>query len=117
MRLKCDSWEKSSIVRCKRVLGVSLLLPLMLAACGEEKVAEVPVRPVKAMVVPQPVTWRTLTYSGVIAPRIESALGFRVSGKIVGRSVNAGDRVTAGQEIARLDEKDLKLAENSAANP
>ena len=47
-------------------------------------------------------------------PRIESALGFRVPGKIVERSVNVGDRVEVGQVIARLDETDLKLAENSA---
>ena len=73
-----------------------------------------PVRPVKAMIVPAPAPDRVLTYSGVIAPRIESTLGFRVSGKIVERFVNVGDRITAGQKIARLDEVDLKLAENSA---
>ena len=57
---------------------------------------------------------RTLTYSGVVRPRIESAVGFRVAGKIVERSVNVGDRVEVDQVIARLDETDLKLAENSA---
>ena len=87
---------------------------ILLAGCGEEKVAEVLVRPVKAMVVPEPVTERVLTYSGVIAPRIESTLGFRVSGKIVERYVNVGQHVQAGQKIAKLDEKDLKLAEHSA---
>jgi RND family efflux transporter MFP subunit len=55
-----------------------------------------------------------LTYSGVVRPRIESALGFRVPGKIVARSVNVGDKIDVGQEIARLDETDLKLAENAA---
>jgi RND family efflux transporter MFP subunit len=57
---------------------------------------------------------RTLTYSGVVRPRIESAIGFRVGGKIVERAVNVGDRVKVGQLIARLDDTDLKLAENSA---
>jgi RND family efflux transporter MFP subunit len=37
-----------------------------------------------------------------------------VAGKIVERSVNVGDRVEVGQVIARLDETDLILAENSA---
>ena len=97
-----------------RTLTAVLLLPLGLAACGEAKRAEVPVRPVKAMIVPAPAQDRVLTYSGVIAPRIESTLGFRVSGKIVERFVNVGDRIAAGQKIARLDEVDLKLAENSA---
>ncbi len=66
------------------------------------------------MVVPAPVMERTLTYSGVLVARIESTLGFRVSGKVIERYVNAGDRVTAGQKIARLDDKDFRLAENSA---
>jgi membrane fusion protein, multidrug efflux system len=114
MRLKYDENEISSFVNRKLRLGLLLMLPLALAACMEERAAEVPVRPVKAMIVPAPVSERTLTYSGVIAPRIESQLGFRVSGKIVERYVNAGDTVTAGQKIARLDEKDIKLAENSA---
>jgi multidrug efflux system membrane fusion protein len=114
MRLKCDNSEKASFVTRKPGLLGLLALPLLLAACGEQKAADVPVRPVKAMIVPAAVTDRTLAYSGVIAPRIESTLGFRVSGKIVERYVNTGDQVTAGQPIARLDEKDIKLAENSA---
>src|SRR5262249_8301986 len=56
----------------------------------------------------------TLTYSGVVRPRIESALGFRVPGKIVERTVNVGDRVEIDQVIARLDDTDLKLAASSA---
>ncbi len=114
MRLKCDKCDSSSSVIRMRTLTAVLLLPLGLAACGEAKRAEVPVRPVKAMIVPAPAQDRVLTYSGVIAPRIESTLGFRVSGKIVERFVNVGDRIAAGQKIARLDEVDLKLAENSA---
>ena len=114
MRPKCDERENLSFVSRSRWLAPAVLLPLGLACCGEAKVAEVPVRPVKAMIVPAALPDRVLTYSGVIAPRIESALGFRVPGKIVERYVNVGDRVTAGQKIARLDEVDLKLAENSA---
>ncbi|MDX2263542.1 MAG: efflux RND transporter periplasmic adaptor subunit [Hyphomicrobiales bacterium] len=54
---------------------------------------------------------RVLRYSGVIRPRIESALGFRVSGKLMERLVNTGDRVEQGQVLARIDPVDLKLAE------
>ena len=68
----------------------------------------------KVAVVAPATQGRTLTYSGVVRPRIESALGFRVAGKIVERAVNVGDRVEVGQVIARLDETDLKLAENAA---
>lgn len=114
MRLKCDESEKSFFVSCKAGLAVLLVLGLGLSGCSEEKAAEVHVRPVKAMIVAAPLSERILTYSGVISPRIESTIGFRVSGKIVERYVNVGDQVTAGQKIARLDEADMKLAENSA---
>ena len=114
MRQKSDKYEKTSLASRKGVLSAAVLLPLALAGCSNEKVSEVPARPVKVMVVPKPVTERALSYSGVIAPRIESTLGFRVSGKIMERFVNVGDTVKAGQKIAQLDEKDLQLAENSA---
>jgi multidrug efflux system membrane fusion protein len=85
------------------------------AGCrGEAAVEAEVVRPVKVAVVAAAPTGRTLTYSGVVRPRVESALGFRVGGKIVERAVNVGDRVEVGQLIARLDDTDLKLAENSA---
>ncbi len=114
MRLNRDKNDNSSFVTRNRGAWIVLVLPLALAACEEPKLAQEQIRPVKAIVVPAEVTDRTLTYSGVVAPRIESTLGFRVSGKIVERYVNTGDQVTAGQKIARLDEKDLKLGENSA---
>ena len=110
MRLKSDKSQFSSLISKVTII----LVPLALAACNEPKAAQEPVRPVKAFVVPAPQAERTLTYSGVIAPRIESQLGFRVAGKIMERFVNVGDRVSASQRIARLDEQDLKLAENSA---
>ena len=93
------------------VLGIAALL----AGCkGEAAVKEESIRPVKVAVVEAGTPARTLTYSGVVRPRIESALGFRVPGKIVARLVNVGDRVAVDQEIARLDETDLRLAENAA---
>lgn len=102
--------EKSVITRVA-ILGVLALL----AGCkAETAVHEQPVRPVKVAVVEAGSQGRTLTYSGVVRPRIESALGFRVPGKIVARSVNVGDRIEVDQVIARLDDTDLKLAENAA---
>jgi membrane fusion protein, multidrug efflux system len=80
-------------------------------AAMEEKEA---VRPVKVAIVAEAPQGRTLTFSGVVRPRIESNIGFRVGGKIVERAVNVGDRVKVGQLIARLDDTDLKLAEGSA---
>jgi multidrug efflux system membrane fusion protein len=96
---------------------MALVVPLLavMAGCkGEAKVDQEAVRPVKVTVVAAGAPGRTLAYSGVVRPRIESAMGFRVAGKIVERAVNVGDRVKVGQLIARLDDTDLRLAENSA---
>jgi len=85
------------------------------AGCKDEAyMKEESVRPVKVAIVELSDGGRTLTYSGVVRPRIESALGFRVPGKIVARLVNVGDRVEVEQTIAQLDETDLKLAESAA---
>ena len=42
-------------------------------------------------------------FVGVVRARYENDLGFRVGGKIVTRVVNVGDRVHAGDLVARLD--------------
>jgi multidrug efflux system membrane fusion protein len=112
-----DSQKSSSHFRHRSVISASLivLVALTVTACrSEEPVFEKVVRPVKAVVVHQQVGEIVRTFSGDIRPHTESALGFRVAGKIVARSVNVGDRVTAGQVIARLDDTDLVLTQNSA---
>ena len=53
-------------------------------------------------------------YTGVIHARTESDLAFRVGGKIVARLVNAGERVTRGQPLLRIDPTDFELALSSA---
>ena len=100
-----------------RMTGLLLILGFAagLAGCrGEAAVSQESARPVKVARIAAASPKRTLTYSGVVRPRVESALGFRVPGKIIARSVNVGDRIEVEQTIARLDETDLKLAENAA---
>jgi RND family efflux transporter MFP subunit len=53
-------------------------------------------------------------FVGVVRARYETDLGFRVAGKMVARVVNVGDRVRAGDVVARLDPQDLKLQVQSA---
>jgi RND family efflux transporter MFP subunit len=53
-------------------------------------------------------------FVGVVRARYETDLGFRVAGKIVARVVNVGDMVSAGDVVARLDPRDLKLQVESA---
>lgn len=49
------------------------------------------------------------SYTGTIRPQHEAPLGFRLPGKMIARLVDVGDRVTAGQILARLDDLDARL--------
>lgn len=53
-------------------------------------------------------------FVATIRPRVESDLGFRVTGKVVKRYVQAGQKVKAGEPLAALDENDLKLQKEQA---
>lgn len=50
------------------------------------------------------------SFSGVVAARVQSDLGFRVPGKILERLVDAGQMVKKGQPLLRIDPVDLTLA-------
>ena len=56
------------------------------------------------------------TFTGTIAARVQSNLGFRVAGKIVERLVDAGQQVKAGQPLMRIDETDLRHALTAKRN-
>src|SRR4029079_13801321 len=49
-------------------------------------------------------------FTGTIAARVQSNLGFRVPGKIVERLVDVGQQVKAGQPLMRIDENTLRLS-------
>jgi RND family efflux transporter MFP subunit len=55
-------------------------------------------------------------FTGIIAAKVQSNLGFRVAGKIVERLVNVGQQVKAGQALMRIDETDLRLALTAKRN-
>ncbi|WP_085025003.1 efflux RND transporter periplasmic adaptor subunit [Ensifer aridi] len=55
-------------------------------------------------------------FTGTIAARVQSNLGFRVPGKIIQRLVDVGEQVKAGQPLLRIDETDLQLALTAKRN-
>ena len=55
-------------------------------------------------------------FTGTIAARVQSNLGFHVPGKIVERLVDVGQQVKAGQPLMRIDETDLRLALTAKRN-
>jgi len=93
-----------------RSAALAILAALALAACQAETApAERPPRPVKVASVIFADDAVSRDFVGVIAPRTETDLAFRVGGKVVARLVGVGDRVKAGDVIARLDAEDLTL--------
>jgi RND family efflux transporter MFP subunit len=86
-------------------------LPFALAACGEKAHSdprtEVPL--VRAAIV-RGATAASRSFTGTVAARVQSDLGFRVSGKVLERLVDAGQAVKRGQPLMRIDPVDLKLA-------
>ena len=56
------------------------------------------------------------SFTGNVASRVQSNLGFRVPGKIVQRMVDVGQQVRQGQVLMRIDETDLQLALTAKRN-
>ena len=103
-------------------LPLRLLLPLalliILSGCNSQAdtaAAVPPPRPVLAAKVEAAGTQRS-AYTGVVAARTESDLGFRVSGKVIERKVDPGQHVARGDTLLVLDIGDFELALRSAKN-
>ena len=90
------------------------LLPL-LGACGsdEESVAE-PIRPVRVVTVEKREAGETISLTGQVHAQEEVSLSFRVGGRMIERAVNVGDRVEAGQVLARIDPEPARNALQTA---
>jgi len=95
-------------------IALPLALSFLLAACSKPAEPVAAVRPVVVQKVSPGGAAPHDVYAGEIRARIEADLAFRVGGKIVSRSVDAGARVKKGQVLARIDGEDARLALQSA---
>jgi len=109
MMAKASTHPSSSQGPVKFAL-VALAASLAAGCNAESETARTPPQPVQVMSVTFKAEIPAWSYVGTVRPRYESDLGFRVGGKIVNRLVEIGERVEAGQAIARLDPTDLQLA-------
>jgi RND family efflux transporter MFP subunit len=101
-------------------VAVAVTVTLSLAACQSRQAPT----PAPALVVAQVVhplaardAARSLRYPVEVGARYSNAVSFRVAGKLIERAVRLGDRVRAGQVLARLDATDARsqLASAQAA--
>lgn len=88
------------------------LIPLFLLGCAESTQSDprtlAPL--VRIATVQQQDITDSRAFTGTIAARVQSDLGFRVSGKVIERFVDAGQTVKRGQLLMRIDSTDLQLA-------
>jgi multidrug efflux system membrane fusion protein len=66
-------------------------------------------RPVKVVRIGEEAAADVMSFAGEVRARYETTLAFRVSGKMIDRPVEVGDRVHKGQRVARLDSTDYRL--------
>jgi RND family efflux transporter MFP subunit len=99
------------MLRRRPVTLAACLLPLVLTACGESSTEKDPrtlaplVRVAQVLGSPD----QSRSFTGVVTARVQSDLGFRVSGKILERLVDTGQTVKRGQPLMRQDPVDLGL--------
>ncbi len=81
-----------------------LLAAAILAGCGESAPPPPePPRPVRVATAETRTGGEVVSLAGTVQPQAEVNLGFRIPGRVAERLVNQGDRVQAGQVLARLD--------------
>src|SRR3954468_15517746 len=101
-------------MRRAQIVNLTLVAELGVLAAGSksEPVPE-PVRAVRTLTVSPQTAGGSYEYAGEVKARTESRLSFRVGGKMVKRLVDLGDTVKAGQVLAQLDAKDLRLGQDA----
>ncbi|MCO5091048.1 efflux RND transporter periplasmic adaptor subunit [Bosea sp. (in: a-proteobacteria)] len=99
-----------SAIATRRMPGTGLgraamivLVATALASCRDEQAPQVQDRPVGVVTVAAGQFADDLQLSGEIQAEKDVGLAFRIGGRVLDRPVNVGDRLTAGQVVARLE--------------
>ncbi len=95
-------------------IGLSILPVLLALGCGDEPAAERRPRPVRTLVVADALGLQRSPLPGRAKATLEVDLAFEVSGQLMERRLNVGDRVEPGQVLAKLDPRDYENALDAA---
>jgi RND family efflux transporter MFP subunit len=103
------------MLQLRNVLFVALigLLPFVLAACNDaaSSAGDPRMQPPLVRIETVEISVQSeRSFTGIVAARVQSDLGFRVPGKVLERLVDAGQTVRRGQALMRIDATDLRLA-------
>ena len=96
-------------VRGKFLACLLLPLTMFLGCTPQDRQAQQISRPVKVVRIGEEAAAGVMSFAGEVRARYETILAFRVSGKMIDRPVEVGDRVRKGQRVARLDSTDYRL--------
>ena len=92
------------------LLLLLLIIPTwLLTGCGQPPPEE-PIRPVLATKVGDVEGFKRDRFPGRAKAKEETNLSFRVWGPVISRPVDVGDRVKAGDLVARIDPTDYEVA-------
>ena len=99
---------------------VLLAVAIVLASCKPDtKVEAQEIRPVRTVTAAKGEAGETVVLTGHVQAEDEPAFAFRIAGRMIERPVNVGDRVEAGQVLAKLDPEnelnELRAAESTLA--
>jgi RND family efflux transporter MFP subunit len=87
------------------------LFPFVLAGCSDASSSDPRTQaPLVRVAVVGGAVESGRSFTGIVAARVESSLGFRVPGKVTQRLVDTGQTVKRGQPLMRIDPTDLRLA-------
>jgi RND family efflux transporter MFP subunit len=96
-----------------RSLTVAVLVTvsaLFVGACDRAESDPRTAEPLVRIVAVQPASPAERAFTGTIAARVQSDLGFRVGGKVIERLVDTGQTVRAGTPLMRIDPTDYEHA-------
>jgi len=116
---KIDAFARVETARATsgvRMAGLSAfaLIALLTACKPVEEPEPEPIRPVRVTTIETREGGETVTLTGRVEAQNEVSLSFRVGGRMIARSVNVGDRVRAGQVVARLESETARNTLRSA---
>jgi membrane fusion protein, multidrug efflux system len=111
-------WKERIMFSALRIACFVLLPSAILTGCNEEPETAVPeVRPVRTVTVEETKSAVPVVLTGRIQALDEASLGFRISGRMIERAINVGDRFQAGQLLARLEpHNELNALRSTKAN-
>ena len=98
----------------KSRIAAAALIAATVAGCDKTTPPISEARPVRTVAVRQGAEAEIVSLTGQVRAKDEAALAFRLDGRMIERPVHVGDRLAAGQVVARLDPQIQQNALRSA---